>query len=456
MDTINDLSRIAEGVKIEESNTDSVSAKRPSSRRKQLVGAYVALLGFMLIYCARPEDWIPGLSNVPLAKITGILAFVALLFSLRHVRQRLPREVLYLALLIGQLFLAAALSPVWRGGAIQITLDFAKVLIVIVVMAVAVNSLRRLRLLIFTQAASVAAISLVAVLKGRLLVGRLEGVLGGNYSNPNDLALSIVISLPLCLALLFLTRSGVRKAGWALAMLVMLYTVFLTGSRAGFLSLIVTTTVSLWGFAIRGRRGYLLVLALLVGVILWQSSSGMLNGRLKGTFDEKDDAASAYGSAKERQQLFWRSLEVTKEHPLFGVGPGNFQVLSGSWHVTHNAFTEMSSEGGMPAFILYVLILWCGFKNVRATKRFGRGKKELVILAGALHAGLAGYIVGSLFASTAYQFFPYMLIAYSTSLIWMSKEFAIRSKQHESASQTAMEKEILANAVESEMTWQSD
>ena len=197
----------------------------------------MALVLFMVIYCARPEDWIPGLSNVPLAKIAGILALLALVFSLRHIRQRFPRKSYIYSFLIGQLFLASVLSPVWRGGALQTTLDFAKVLLIVVVMTVAVNTSKRLRLLIFVQAASVAMIAAVTVLKGRLLVGRLEGMLGGNYSNPNDLALAIVISLPLCLALLFLTRNRLWKAAWALAMLVMAYAVFLTGSRGGFLSL---------------------------------------------------------------------------------------------------------------------------------------------------------------------------------------------------------------------------
>jgi putative inorganic carbon (HCO3(-)) transporter len=435
--------------------TDSILVKRSNSRQKPLVGAYVALLLFMLVYCARPEDWIPGLSNVPLAKITGILALIALVFSLRDIRQRLPREVIYLALLVGQLFLASVLSPVWRGGALQSTLDFAKILILVIVMALAVNTGRRLRQLIFIHAASVALIAAVTVWKERVRVGRLEGMLGGNYSNPNDLALALVVSLPLCLALLFLSRGRVWKTAWALAMVVMTYAVFLTASRGGFLSLIVMVAVCLWEFAIRGRRRYLFVLAALVSVILWQSSSGMLAGRLKGTLDAKEDTSSAYGSAQERQELFWRSVEVTRNHPLIGVGPGNFEVLSGNWHGTHNSFTQMSSEAGVPALILYVLILWFGFKNVRATKRFGRGPKELVILAGGLHASLAGYVVGSVFASTAYQYFPYFLIAYSTSLIWMSKEFAFRSKQDESARQKTTEKETLANAVGSEMAWYS-
>jgi O-antigen ligase len=407
----------------------------------------------MAVYCARPEDWIPGLSVVPLAKVAGLLALLALIFSLRQMRPFLPREVIYLILLVGQLFLAAVMSPVWRGGAVYTTLDFAKVLLVVIVIAVAVNTVKRLRRLIFVQAASVAIIAAVAVWKGRLNVGRLQGALGGNYSNPNDLALAIVISLPLCLALLLLSRSRFRKAVWALAILVMLYTVFLTGSRGGFIALVVTAAVFLWEFAVRGRRRYLLVLAGLAGAILWLSSNGMLADRLNGTFNSQEDVASAYGSAQARQDLFWRSIEVTKEHPLFGVGPGNFEELSGSWHVTHNAYTEMSSEGGMPALILYVSILWFGFKNVRTTKRFGWGQKELVVLAGGLQASLAGYVVGSVFASTAYQFFPYLLVGYTTALFSIAKITALHSKQSKSVRQATRENEAYAQTSESGMSW---
>jgi hypothetical protein len=172
MGTVNKLSGYDSG-HLTHSVADSIATDPPGSGHGQLVAAFTALLLFMFIYCARPEEWIPGLSAVPLAKVAGTMAFLALLFSLRQIRLRLPREVLYLALLIGQLFLACALSPIWRGGAFEKTLDFAKVLIVVIVISVAVNTLKRLHLLIFTQAASVAAIAAVTLWKGHLLLGRL-------------------------------------------------------------------------------------------------------------------------------------------------------------------------------------------------------------------------------------------------------------------------------------------
>jgi hypothetical protein len=100
----------------------------------------------------------------------------------------------------------------------------------------AVSTLKQLRLLIVSQAGSMAAMAVVAGLKGRLPVGLLEVMLDGNYSDPNELALSIALSLPLCLALMFLTKSSLGKVAWARALPMKIYAIFRTESRERFLS----------------------------------------------------------------------------------------------------------------------------------------------------------------------------------------------------------------------------
>jgi O-antigen ligase len=406
---------------------DAVPVKRRRSKQKPLAGAYLALLLFVVVYFARPEDLIPGLSNVPLAKIAAALAVVAFVLSLRHVRWPLPREVVYLILLVGQFLISASMSPIWRVGAFQRTLEFGKVMIVVLVMASAVITSERFHRLIFVQAASVALIAAISVSKGHLLSKRLAGLLSGNYSNPNDLALAIVISLPLCLALLLISRGTFSKVAWASAMVIMTYAVFLTGSRGGFVALIVSVTLCLWEFAVRRRHRYLVVLTAVLAILLLLFSPKMLTNRLRATFSSKADV-TAYDSAQQREQLLRRSVEITAKHPLFGVGPGNFEILSGSWHVSHNTFTELSSEGGLPALALFLLILSRGFRNVRKIKRSSRGQRSLGVFAGGLYASLAGYGTGAIFSSTGYQFFPYLLVAYTTALQLIAKELSKKER----------------------------
>jgi hypothetical protein len=50
-------------------------------KKEVLSGAFFWLGAFYFVYCARPEDWVPGMSYLPLAKITSILALLALAMS---------------------------------------------------------------------------------------------------------------------------------------------------------------------------------------------------------------------------------------------------------------------------------------------------------------------------------------------------------------------------------------
>jgi len=214
----------------------------------------------------------------------------------------------------------------------------------------------------------------------------------------------------------------------------------MTGSRGGFLSLIISTAVLVWEFAIRGRRIGLLASVALLTVILVHYSSGMVIGRLKDTFNLNGEDSGALGSAQARKFLFLRSIEVTEEHPLFGVGPGNFELVSGDWHVAHNSFTQISSEGGILALILYVLILVSAFRNIRTAKRFAQRQREVLPLARALRASLVGYVVGSCFLSVNYSYFPYFLIGYTTALIVVARRSAVQSNQQVSILQVQFEK----------------
>ena len=64
-----------------------VSGRRTSFRASDPTRmAFFWLSAFFVVYCARPEDWIPGLKFLPLAKITAILALWGLAAKRRHPR----------------------------------------------------------------------------------------------------------------------------------------------------------------------------------------------------------------------------------------------------------------------------------------------------------------------------------------------------------------------------------
>lgn len=384
-------------------------------------GAFFWLSAFYVVYCARPEDWVPGLGVLPLAKITGVLAFLALLVSVGKTQRKfrdLPREGRYLIALICILVPSSLLSPVWRGGALNHSLDFAKVSVAFVLTFLLVTTFDRLRRIIFIQSAAVAVIAVVSLIKG-LHAERLEGALGGIYSNANDLAFAMVLSLPFAVAFLLRTRNMLRKAVWMFCILVMAAVVFKTESRAGFIELVVAGSVCVWHFGIRGKRPKFLVITALVVVALLLAAGGPLKRRffaISGSVNSSLDQR-AYGSYEERRALLIDSLKAMGHYPILGIGVHNFPNYSGRWKEVHNAYLQIGVEAGVPALILYLLFFWCGFSNLRRLRKRNDLDPETQLFAGALHASLIGFVVGALFAPEAYQFFPYFAVAQTSVLL---------------------------------------
>jgi O-antigen ligase len=394
-------------------------------RREAMRAAYVTLLIFTAAYFLQPGEWIPGLGTIPVEKITGGMALIA--FGLSAMGQggfrlRLPREIFYLVALFFQLCLAAVFSTVWKGGAFQIVvMEFSKVVLMIIVLVAAVTTWPRFRKLIFVQVVCICLITLQALLSSVRLEGRLVASISERYSNPNDLALVMALVTPFIFALLLGAGSIVKKAIWVVALCGMAYAVLLTSSRGGLIAFLVAVVVSLWEFGFKGRRIYLILVAG-VGIfaLLVASSSSRMGERMRAMASPDEDE-SAYQSRIDRQMLFWRSIDLTKEHPLFGIGSGNFAELSGNWHVTHNTYTELSAEGGIPALVLFLLILWRSFGNLRGARRAARDKPEQLLWIGGLRASLLAFMAGACFISYEYQFVTYFLVAYSSVLYRVSQ-----------------------------------
>ncbi len=395
--------------------------------KEALGGAFFWLSAFYLVYCARPEDWIPGLSYLPLAKISGIFAMLGFLTSLGKTKRGfrdLPKEATYLLIMIGLLFPSALLSPVWRGGAFFKSIDFGKVYIAWVLTFLLVTNLDRLRRLVFIQAGSVAAISVISIIKGHSHA-RLEGALGGIYSNPNDLAFAIVLSIPFGLVFLLTAKGILRKIAWAFAMLMMAVALFLTASRGGFVTLVVAGAVCLWHFGVKGRRLYLIVGAAVVVTVLLIVAGGKLEDRffaMSGEDLQGRQEHSAYGSFEERRELMTIALHGIAHYPILGIGVHNFPNYSGKWRDVHVAYLQIAVEAGIPAMILYLMFFWRGFANLRHLRKVRNSDLETRLLTGALHSSLVGFVVGACFAPEAYQYFPYFTVAYTSVLLAIVRE----------------------------------
>jgi O-antigen ligase len=246
--------------------------------------------------------------------------------------------------------------------------------------------------------------------------------LGGIYSNPNDLAFAIVLSMPFALAFAVSARNAAIKALWLSGMLVMLVALFLTASRAGFINLLISGSVALYFFAIKGKRPHLIVATVLIGVVVMGTAGGKLYDRFAALEGDSDTYQGALGSYEQRKYLMWRAVDGIEHYPLLGVGTRNFPTYSLVWRDVHMTYLQIGVEGGIPVLVIYLLFIGRGFRNLKTLRQTKNLDPTTVLFVGALQSSLVGYVVGACFAPEAYQFFPYFAVAFTATLLQTVKE----------------------------------
>ena len=374
---------------------------------------YVGVFLFCAAYFFRPQDYIPALAFIPLGKITAVIAGFSLLMVVLSGALRLRTEMKWLLALFGWLVLCIPFSY-WRGGSFQtVILGFGKMVFIAVAASAAVNSWSRLRRMMALQTIAMLAMCVLAFGAQRRY-GRMFGT-GNMFSDPNDFALQLCIALPFCVALLRTSRSWIGKLWWLTSIFAILVAIVETYSRGGFLALIATLFFIWWRFKPSLSVALpFFALALVVATAFIAIKAPSYIDRMSTITNVDADASS-----QQRMYLLIQSLKQTMLHPIFGVGPGQFEEISGSWHETHNTYTQFSSEAGLPALVLFLFFLRSGFRRLRE-KRTG-GVSEESALASALQCSLAAYMVGAFFLSTAYWLTPSLLVAYAAASLGIAQ-----------------------------------
>jgi O-antigen ligase len=291
---------------------------------------------------------------------------------------------------------------------------------------VTLERIRKLLWAIILSELAVTSLSIVlssrAIWLGDRMLGLNLGILGWNF-----LGIAEAVTIPYIAAIFVARRSVLETSVLATALISMTWMLVLTASRSGFLDVVFSTALTsllvLRGSS-RGRIiGVGIALALLVAIslaphVFWQRLGTVWEGPGTST---NEAAASARQSEEERATLLTQSLKYTLEHPFFGLGLGNFVVANGTdvgqpgaWEGTHNTFTEISSEAGLPALFLFLGLLATALRNIkRIGKTFFNNPEglELNLMARATLASLLSFAFGALFAHLAYEYYLFYLVA---------------------------------------------
>lgn len=406
---------------------------------------YTGLLAFTFVLLFRPQDDLTFLQPLRIAEICALVGIAPMV--LHRLSKRLPvfrvtNETTGLAVL-GAAMLATVPFSIWPGGALTAAIDtFFKVMVVFVLMMNTLTTPKRvqqLTRLIMLAGAYVAARGVFDYARGANLVedGRLAGAVSGIFGNPNDLAMNMVCLMPIA-ALTALGRHNSLswRAIGGVAAVLMTATVLFTKSRGGALGLVIAALVILFtSRAIKPAVGVALLASTLVVTPLLPDTFW---ARMATIIDAEADAGFT-GSRDERATLMLEGIQAFLRHPLTGVGVGqfvnyDFDGREARWRETHNALIQVAAEIGIVGLLAVCYLMYRGISTAWALRRrLGPQPRRrpmndaIAVLTpherDALHAhsvamlaALVGWSVCAMFASVAYSWTFYYLLALTVAV----------------------------------------
>jgi putative inorganic carbon (hco3(-)) transporter len=384
--------------------------------------SYIGLYLFSLLVLFRPYELVGSLSFLASTAfyfaLLTLLIYIPTQFATEGNLTVLSTEVkAILALtLLALLTIPIAKDPPTAWATFNDT--FIKAVLMFIVMVNVLRNRRRLMGLMWLSLSMALILSYQALdlfMKGEFKAEgyRVDVEIGGMFGNPNDLALHLVTMIPLAVCLGIASKSKIMRLVY-LAMAVLFVSAnFVTYSRGGFLGLIASSAVLVWKLGRKSRLN-VSVISIVIGILVIILAPGNYGVRILSIFGLAPDPV---GSSDQRRELLERSILVTLRNP-WGIGIGNFPIVGVHNLVTHNAFTQVSSEIGVLGLVAYVIFMISPFRKLGAIERtlFADGEHNwFYYLSIGLQASIVGYLVSSFFVAVAYNWFIYYLIAYAVA-----------------------------------------
>jgi putative inorganic carbon (hco3(-)) transporter len=415
----------------------------PWIKRNGHAVSYAGLFLFTFVLYFRPYELFPALAGLSyLAFTISIITLIFFIPSQLAAEGNLtarPPEVNYLLLLtvIALFTMPIARSPMLAWNTFNDV--FIKVVLMFIVMVNVLRTRGRMVGLMWLSIGvglmlSIDAMQLYAEGKFTVEDYRVGVDFGGMFGNPNELALHFILFIPIAFALGLGTKNFMMKMiYWGSAAMMIAGTV-VTFSRGGFLGLMALALVLAWKLG-REQRLKVMLITGFFAVIFLALAPGNYGLRVMSIFIPGLDPV---GSSDQRTELLKQSIWVTLRNP-WGVGMGCFQIGSSRNLVTHNAYTQVSSELGIAGFIVYLMFIINPLRKLGAVERElfeAKDKSWMYYLAVGIQASIVAYMVASFFGSFAYNWFVYYPVAYAIALrrlYMMGKEETEKSESAQAA-----------------------
>ena len=354
---------------------------------------YLWMLAFTALLFFRPQDQIPGLEVLHLAELTAIAGLAAMAVRRLSAGQTIAKvnaEVIGVIALGAVIVLTLPFS-IWPGGSTKVFSDiYVKIILIFALMMSTITSPRRVRQMTWIMIVAsgyIAARGVFDYVRGVNLVegDRLRGSVGGMFENPNDLALNLVTFMAPALFIVCQDKKTSRRLFAGALCVVMLAAIVCTKSRSGFLGLLAMGAVVMF-YVARMKPGIVLA-AIVAGMMALPAMPDSFWNRMDSIMNEDEDAT---GSRAARLRLIDQGVQVFLDNPVTGIGAGQFQNYNApgiveKWRVTHDVWLQVASELGIFGLLTFGFLVSRAYGGNLAALRMLRTPRQRRAPNGALH-----------------------------------------------------------------------
>ena len=397
-------------------------SRRPHAATDEGYGraSFRGLLAFLAVLMLSPQTVFPFLQPLRLAFLSAGFAVLAYLMQRLASREPLIEStpaVKYVALIVAWAVLTVPMSY-WPGGSVAFLLDlYFKTVVVFLLLAHVVDSERRLRSIAWAMTLFAIPLAFTGVsnyLGGDFAGGngRILGYQAPLTTNPNDLALTLNLILPLAIGLFLDSGRVLVKCVLLVAISLSVAGVIVTFSRSGFLTLAVVMAIYGWKLVWRGRTS-LVAVVLVLGIGAAPFVPGHYWHRLATITDIEEDRS---GSAQERWSDAVVAAQYAATHPLVGAGVGQGALAMNEergarWLNVHNVYLQYAVELGVPGLVLFLLLFRASLRSALLAQRIAAYARASALfhLSEAVRVSLLAFVVAAMFHPAAYQFWFYLL-----------------------------------------------
>lgn len=391
-----------------------------------VLGAFVAVLPFALrftwiavllwtwVSVMNPHKLAFGFANAaPFAAIAAGAALISLLFNRDRFRLPMPHVVVVLLLFVVWMCITTVFAIHPDLSRVQLS-KVLKVQCMTLVALIALRERKHIELFVWVNVLSVGFYGF----KGGLFTiatggeSRVWGPPGGFIEGNNEIALALVVTLPLMNYLRMGARLWWVRAALLVLMVLSVVAAVGTQSRGAFLALLAMGFM-LWMRSQRKLSTGVVVAVVAVAVMALMPSSWE---QRMGTIQSYE----ADGSALGRINAWWTTFNLAN-HRLTGGGfesytPDIFARYApdpGNLKVAHSIYFSVLGEHGYVGLVLFLRVWWLTLRMIGRIRMRAAGLVQAQWasdLAGMCQVALVGYAVGGAFLSLAYFDLPYNIL----------------------------------------------